>query len=122
MKKILIVEDDKFLSDLYCEILKSEDFRVICADDGEKGYEEMKKGNYDLVLLDVMLPKIDGVEILKRLKKEGHLEKEKIIFLLTNLGIETVSQKIGRIEVDEYLVKSSLTPGELVRKIKSYLG
>lgn len=119
MKKILIVEDDQFLRELYAEVLKGAGFEVTEAEDGEKGYQLMKKGDYDLVLLDIMLPKIDGLEILKKLKKEGKLPKKKKICLLTNLSVEALSKKLGRIEADEYLIKSELTPDQLVEKVKA---
>lgn len=121
MKKILIVEDDQFQRELYAEVLRDEGYEVFEAKDGKKGYQEMKKVGYDLVLLDVILPKIDGLEILKKLKKEGKLAKNKKIFLLTNLNPDALSQKLGRIEVDEYLIKSSLTPDQLVKKVKQDL-
>lgn len=117
MKKILIVEDDQFQRELYAEVLKEAGFKITEAADGEKGYQAMKKENYDLVLLDIMLPKIDGLEILKKLEKEKKLPKK--ICLLTNLSVEALSKKLGRIEVDEYLVKSDLTPDQLVEKVKA---
>jgi DNA-binding response OmpR family regulator len=121
MKKILLVEDDQFLSELYVEILKEGGYEVSWVADGEKGYQEMKKGGYDLVLLDVMLPKLDGLEILQKLKAGKQLKKNKVIFLLTNLSGEAIVRKKGRLQVDEYLIKSSLTPDKLLAKIKSYL-
>lgn len=121
MKKILLVEDDQFSSDLYSEILKDAGFGVTCANDGEKGYQAMKTGSWDLVLLDVILPKMDGFDILKKLKKEGHLKKIKHIFLLTNLTQETGAKKKSQFSVDEYLIKSSLTPDQLVEKVKARL-
>ncbi|MBN1262903.1 MAG: response regulator [Candidatus Pacebacteria bacterium] len=121
MKKILLVEDEQFLSDLYAEVLKAEGFSVETAHDGQKGYETMKKSSFDLVLLDIMLPKMDGIDILNRLKKEKKLKLNKHIILLTNLSGEAVLRKKGHIEVDEYLIKSSLTPDILVEKVKEYL-
>jgi len=121
LKKILIVEDDQFIRDIYEEVLKDEGYQITCASDGQKGYEEMKKKSYDLVLLDIMLPKLDGIDILQKLQKEGKLKQSKTIFLLTNLSGEAIMKKKGRIEVDEYLIKSSLTPDKLVEKIKAYL-
>ena len=76
-KKILLIEDDQLVSELYCELLKNEGYQVECAFDGEEGYRKMNEDGYDLVLMDIMLPKIDGVEILKRLKREKGLKKIK---------------------------------------------
>ena len=118
---ILLVEDDQFSSDLYAELLKDEGFAVECARDGEKGYQMMKKGGWDLVLLDVILPKMDGFEILNKLKKEGLLKKIKHIFLLTNLTQEAGVKKKTKVKVDEYLIKSSLTPDQLITKVKAKL-
>ena len=122
MPKILIIEDDQFLSDLYCEVLKKESHQVTVALDGEEGFQKMKKGGYDLVLLDVMLPKLDGIDILKKLEAQKALNKNKKIILLTNLSGQAVLRKKGRIKVDDYLIKSSLTPDQLVAKVKDYLG
>jgi len=120
-KKILIVEDDQFLNELYAELLKDEGHRVDSAADGNQGYQKMKKGGYDLVLLDIMLPKMDGIDILKKLDKEKSLAKNKKIVLLTNLSGEAVLKKKGRLEVDDYLVKSSLNPDQLIESLKKYL-
>ena len=121
MKKILLVEDDKFLRELYVEILKDAGFDVDEAVEGRQGLAKMEKGGYDLVILDIMLPKIDGLDILKKLSKEGKLEKNKILFVLTNLNPEALMKKMERIEVDEYLIKSDMTPDQLVVKVKQYL-
>ena len=120
MKKVLLVEDDKMLSDLYVEILKDGNYQVKCAYDGEKAYKEIKKGDFDLLLLDIMLPKLDGVEILKKLKKEEALPKDQPIILLTNLSEEAVVKK-GELEVDEYIIKSSITPDVLLDKVNKHL-
>lgn len=121
MKKILLIEDEQDMSDLYCEILKEAGFQITCANDGEKGYQAMKEKSYDLVLLDLRLPKMDGYEILERLKKENLLKMNKHIFLLTNLTQEPGSKKKIPVKIDEYLIKSSLTPDQLVAKVKAYL-
>jgi DNA-binding response OmpR family regulator len=119
--KILLVEDDKLVSDLYIEILRGEGYRVDAVSDGEQAYQKMKGNRYDLVLLDVMLPKLDGIDVLRKLKKEGKLKKNKKIFMLTNLSEEAVKTKGERIEIDKYLIKSSLTPDILVEEIKAAL-
>lgn len=121
VKKILLVEDDKFLRELYVEVLRDEGFKVTEATDGKEALGQMEKGGYDLVILDIMLPKIDGLDILKKLNAEGKLEKNKVLFVLTNLSPEVLTKKMERIEVDEYLIKSDLTPDQLVAKVKQYL-
>lgn len=120
-KTILIIEDDQFLRELYAEVLKDEGYEIKEEVDGSAGLAAMERGGFDLVLLDVMLPKMDGLEILKKLKEEDKLTK-KPIFLLTNLSAEAIADKNGRIEADEYIVKSSITPDELIGRVKKYLG
>ena len=120
-KKVLIIEDDKFLNELYAELIKDEGHQVTTASNGEQGYNQMKKGGFDLVLLDVMLPKMDGIDILKKLDSEKALDKNKKVILLTNLSGEAVFKKKGRLQVDDYLVKSSLTPDQFLEKVKTYL-
>ncbi|MCH7541221.1 response regulator, partial [Patescibacteria group bacterium] len=70
-QRILVVEDDQFLRELYDELLREEGYEVDLAPDGEIGLAKIIKGGYELILLDIMLPKIDGLEILRRVKKQG---------------------------------------------------
>lgn len=121
MKKILLVEDDELVRDLYQEILEQEGFQVTTAHDGQKAFDLMSEGGFDLVLLDVMLPKLDGIQILERLNKQKLLKKNKKIVLLTNLSEEAVLKKKKRIHADGYIIKSSVDPGELLAKIKGFL-
>jgi two-component system OmpR family response regulator len=87
MAHILVVEDDQFLRDLYQELLTQEEYQVSTAEDGEQAAEALHKESYDLVLLDIMMPKKDGLTVLKELTEE---DKKRIvqIFILTNLGQE----------------------------------
>jgi len=121
-KKILVIEDEQFLRDLYVEILEGEGFQVDQAGNGRDGYLAMKKGGYDLVLLDVMLPKMDGLEILERLREGGGPEKtNKKIVLLTNLSRDMALSKGKTLGAAGYLIKSDLTPGEMIERVKGYL-
>src|SRR3989344_9643054 len=85
LAKILIVEDDQLLRDLYVEYLKSEGYIVDIAVDGEEGLLKIKSGGWDLVLLDIILPKIDGIEVMRRLKHLRELAKRPTVLFLTNL-------------------------------------
>src|SRR3990167_5866710 len=86
-KRILVVEDERYLRELYVEILKEEGYEVDWAADGEEGYQAMYNGGYDLVLLDIILPKMDGLKILKKLKHETPPQKPNgVIIVLSNLG------------------------------------
>src|SRR3989339_1029223 len=84
-KLILLVEDDEFLAELYATKLNLEDYEVALASDGEKGLKMIKELKPDLILLDIILPKMDGFEILKNIKTNKNLKKIPVI-LLTNLS------------------------------------
>ena len=120
MKKILLVEDDKHIRDLYVEILKNGGYEVAVAVDGQEGYESIVKGDYDIVLLDVILPKIDGREILRKLQAENTFPEGKPIVLLTNLSEEAVVKNGEILKYDEYIVKSSITPDVLLERVGKY--
>jgi DNA-binding response OmpR family regulator len=120
--RILLVEDDKFLRELYAEILKDEGYEVAEAKDGQEGYQEIVKGGYDLVLLDIILPKIDGFSILKKIKTEKSvLLPNKAIVILTNLDHTGPMSKAEELGIAGYIVKSNYTPNQLVDEIKKFL-
>lgn len=121
-KKILIVEDEEYLRDLYVEILQEGNYEVDQATDGNQGFVKMKRGGYDLVLLDVMLPRIDGLEILEKLKQSPPDKPSKKLVLLTNLSKDLSISKGISIGIDGYLIKSDLTPGQFLEKVKEFLG
>jgi DNA-binding response OmpR family regulator len=121
-KKILVVEDDQFLRDLYIEILESEGFKVDHATDGEEGYQKMFAGGYDLVLLDIMLPKIDGLKILEKLKTETPpMKPNKSIVILSNMDHDSAVVRAIAMGARGYMIKSDQTPDQVVAKVKSYL-
>ena len=119
-EKILIVEDDKFLSELYQELLTQEGFEVSVANDGEAGLEKMKAGGYNLTLLDIMLPKKDGLTILRELTGE---EKKKCgqIVMLTNLGQDQIIKDGFSLGAVGYLIKSALTPDQVLHEARVFL-
>jgi DNA-binding response OmpR family regulator len=124
MKKILLVEDDPFLIDIYQKKLKDSGFKVEVAKDGEKALEILKEKNFDLMLLDIVLPKIDGWKILeeiKEMKKEKKdLEKMKIV-IWSNLGEKEDVKKGISLGATSYLIKANFTPSEVVREIEKIL-
>lgn len=120
-KKILVVEDEVYLRDLYVDILKKEGYNVDFAAEGEEALAKMKAGGYDLVLLDIMLPKMDGIQILKKLKQEKPQKPNKVVLLLTNLGQETVISEGVSLGVRGYLIKSDYTPDQLLEEVKKAL-
>jgi DNA-binding response OmpR family regulator len=124
MKKILLVEDDPFLIDIYQKKLKDSGFRVEVAKDGEKALEILKEKNFDLMLLDIVLPKIDGWKILeeiKEMKKEKKDLEEMKIVIWSNLGEKEDVKKGLSLGATSYLIKANFTPSEVVREIEKLL-
>lgn len=120
-KKILIVEDDQFLRDFYQELLTAEGYQIDVAPDGEIALEKLSKGGWDLVLLDIMLPKKDGLQILQDIKDKPPACAVGPIVVLTNLGHDTVINKAFVLGAGGYLIKSALNPDEVLKEVKSFL-
>jgi DNA-binding response OmpR family regulator len=120
-KKVLVVDDDQYLRELYEEILQEENFLVETAQDGEEGLTKLQAGGYNLVLLDLMLPKRDGLDILKALVQQPSLQKNGPILLLTNLGYEKVLQQALQLGAQAYVNKADMTPDQLLEMVKKYL-
>lgn len=121
MKKILIVEDDQFLREFYEELLTSEGYKVDSAADGEVGFTKVHQGGWDLILLDIMLPKKDGIQILKQLQTQAPLSPNKAIVALTNLGQDNVINEVFKWGANGYLIKSAMNPEQILAEINTYL-
>lgn len=122
-KKVLIVEDDESLRMLYIQILQDAKFNVDSAVDGQEAFDKMKVGGYDLVLLDIMLPKIDGLSILEKLNSESKpANPNKHIVILSNLGQDDAISKAMGLGAEGYLIKSDYTPGQVIDRVNSFLG
>ena len=124
MKKILLVEDDPFLIDIYQKKLKDSGFKVEVAKDGEKALEILREKEFDLMLLDIVLPRIDGWKILEEIKKmkkeKKDLEKMKIV-IWSNLGEKEDIKKGISLGATLYLIKANFTPSEVVKEIEKVL-
>lgn len=122
IKKILVVEDDQYLRDLYIDILRDEGYDVDHAPDGEEGYAKLHAGGFDIALLDIMLPKMDGISILEKLQKETPpIIPNGAIIVLSNIGQETVIAKAIGFGAKGYMIKSDMTPGQVISKVQEYL-
>jgi DNA-binding response OmpR family regulator len=119
-KKILIVEDDKFLRELMVRKLKNEGYEVLEAIDGEEGLKKIKEIKPDLVLLDLILPGIDGFEVLNQKKEDPKIAKIPVI-ILSNLGQREDVERGLRLGAMDYLVKANFTPQEIIQKVKNIL-
>lgn len=118
--KILLAEDDLQLVDMYSRKFTLEGFDVRIAEDGEKAIETLKEFIPDVAILDIMMPKIDGLEVLKYIKTTPAF-KNVITIILTNVANETVAEKIYELGATEYLVKAELTPLEVSNKVKELI-
>ncbi|MFA6553761.1 MAG: response regulator [Patescibacteria group bacterium] len=120
--KVLIIEDDQFLRDLLVTKLLKENFEVDTAIDGPGGSEKAISTHPDIILLDIILPGIDGFEILKRVRTNAQSVVAKTpIILLSNLGQETDIEKGRTLGADDYLIKSNFTIDEIIEKIRRLL-
>ncbi len=119
-KKILIVEDDKFLRELIVKKLSKEGYDVSEAVDGEEGVKKVKEEKPELVLLDLILPGIDGFEVLSRIKEDPASSVIPVI-ILSNLGQKEDVERGMELGAIDYLVKAHFTPGEIVEKVRSIL-
>jgi DNA-binding response OmpR family regulator len=120
-KKILLVEDDDALANVYVVRLKSEGFNVIRVANGEDALAAAKEHKPDLVLLDAMMPKVSGFDVLDILRNTPETANLKIV-MLTALSQETDKQRAQGLGVDDYLVKSQVVISDVVERIKYHLG
>lgn len=120
MAKILLIEDDSLIVKIYSTRLKADGFEVISADNGEDGITLAEREKPDFVLLDVMMPKMDGFKVLETLRAQDDL-KNKPIIVYSNLAQESEMQKALQMGATEFIVKANISPTELVSKIKSYV-
>lgn len=118
MPKILIIEDEEFLLDMYKTKFEQAGYAIITANDGLEGFELAKKEQPDLVLLDLILPKLDGFKVLEKLRQETSTKKIKI-FILSNLGQSDEVNKGLATGADGYFIKANLTPSQLLEKINA---
>jgi len=119
-KKILIVEDDQAISAMYKTKLESEGYEILTAGSGGEALEIAKEKQLDLILLDIILPQLDGFSVLKEVKS-GQKNKNTPVIMLTNLGTDEDRQKGKELGAADYLVKANLTPAQISEKIKKYL-
>lgn len=121
-KRILIIDDDLYIRELYEEVLRDEGYEVESAINGKDGLENAQKGGYSLILLDVMMPELDGMGVLDGLSKNPPHVANGPIILLTNLGHDPLIKEARNKGVSSYLIKAEMTPDQLVAHIKKFLG
>ena len=118
--KILIIEDDTFIMDMYRTKFEMAGYKILMAEDGNKGIKMIKENKPDLVILDVIMPQIDGFEVLKTIKMDSNL-KDIPVILLTNLGQKENIEDGLKLGADDYVIKAHFTPEEVVGKVEKVL-
>lgn len=117
---VLIIEDEKMLAEMYVTKFSMEGFSVTQANDGASGLEKARKEKPNIILLDIIMPKLDGFAVLKQLRSDAAFKKTQIV-LLTNLGQEDDVKKGKELGANDYFVKANHTPADVVVKVKELL-
>ncbi|MBU4099346.1 response regulator [Patescibacteria group bacterium] len=121
MKKILIAEDDFFIRDVYMEIFQNNGYEVEIAVDGEDALVKIKSKLFDMILLDIMMPKASGMDILSQTRKIETPNKITPIFMVTNLSEQNIIEEAFKFGTDGYIIKSQYTPQQVVDEINNFL-
>ena len=119
-KKLLLVEDNVFLSEVYSDMLHAFEIDVTVAHTGNEGYEKARQGGWDLILMDIVLPDMDGFQIVKKASESMSNRPGKSILFLTSLDNENEIKMANELG-DGLIQKSDMTPGDLIQKISPYL-
>ena len=114
--KILLIEDEEFIRDIYTDELTNGGFQVDSVGTGREGFEKLAQNRYDLLLLDIMLPDTNGLEILKKVKQNPQTKDLKVV-LLTNLGEDSVIKEGFKLGADKYLIKMSYNLDQVVQEL-----
>jgi DNA-binding response OmpR family regulator len=120
-KKILLVEDETSLRELYRELLFSVGFEVDTAEDGKIALEKIRNNKYDLILLDIRLPEMDGLQVLHNLTDEEKSKNGKI-YMLTNFSDDKIIRESYKSGASGYLMKSALNPDDVLHEVETALG
>jgi len=120
-KRILLVEDDTFILEMYATKLLNFGYEVLTATDGEEALKITKEKLPDFILLDLVLPSMDGFDVLKAIKKDEKTKSIPVV-LLTNLGERRDVETGLKLGASDYLIKAHFTPSEVIEKIQNLIG
>jgi DNA-binding response OmpR family regulator len=120
-RRVLLVEDERMLAEMYATKFTMEGYEVVKAFDGAEGLAAAKESDPDIILLDIIMPKLDGFAVLKELRADPKLKSVPVV-LLTNLGQDDDVSKGKKLGATDYFVKADHTPAEVVEKVKQTLG
>lgn len=119
-KAVLLVEDEKDIREVYAEVLKDAGFEVMEAADGLEGKRLAVEKLWDIMLLDIMIPELDGMSLLKELRSDDRFSDRPII-MLTNLGNEHIITEALSMGAQGYLIKAEITPDKIINEVGNYL-
>ncbi|KKS98155.1 MAG: Sensor protein [Candidatus Gottesmanbacteria bacterium GW2011_GWA2_43_14] len=121
MKTLLLVEDDFHIQEIYrMSFVKTGNYSVETASDGQEALVKLSSHVYDLILLDIMLPKVTGIDVLRAMRAPTSPTKNTPIILITNLGQEDIIKEAFKIGADGYLIKAQFTPMDVVREVDAF--
>ena len=122
MAKILLIEDDQILAKLYQAKFQKEGFETDLALDGQEGIAHMKTFNPDLIILDLIMPMMDGFEFLQKMKDDPDLSFKNIpVLVLSNLGQESDIRRANELGAKDFFVKADVSLAQMVEKVRKYL-
>lgn len=121
MKKILIAEDDFFIRDIYGQIFGMNGYEAQLVGDGQEALTKIQEQVFDIILLDIMMPKLNGIEVLRQTRSTEVPNKNTPIFLITNVGQDSIIEEAFKLGMDGYIIKSKFTPQQIVDEINAYL-
>ena len=121
MKTVLIVEDEFHIQDIYrMTFLKTGRYTIETASDGQEALVKLRAHVYDLILLDIMLPKVTGIDVLRAMRAPTSPTRDTPIILITNLGQEDIIKEAFKIGADGYLIKAQFTPQDVVNEVDAF--
>ena len=120
MARILIIEDDPYVQRFYRRVFAFQNYEVELASNGEEGIEKAKILQPNLILLDIIMPGIDGLEVLKRLKTDSVTQTIHVL-MLTNLGEEQTVARAMELGAEGVLIKANVSPEQLVTEVEKYI-
>ncbi len=120
MKKILIAEDDFFIRDVYSKTFTNSGYDVQTAIDGLDAIDKIKAQDYEMILLDIMMPRMTGIDVLRWLRGLDTKAKETPVFFITSLGQQNFIEDAFKLGMDGYIIKSQVTPQQIVEEIDNF--
>jgi len=121
MAKVLIADDDPFLLKIYSTRLTQDGHEVLTASDGQSALDMALSEKPDLLVLDIMLPRLNGLDVLSELKSNSGVSKISVVFL-SNLAQPEEQEEAKKRGADEFLIKARLTPSQVVEALQKYTG